>query len=61
MINGRHKHALVRYGDYVYALGGISEKGKSTEKCERYSITEDRWEGIAGMTEKRNSMGSCAA
>ena len=47
MLSARHKHALVRLDDCVYAMGGIGQNGKTTELCERYSIKQDKWEAIA--------------
>ena len=38
MLSARHKHALVRWDDFIYALGGIGQKGKTIDRCERYSI-----------------------
>jgi hypothetical protein len=31
MLSARHKHALVRLDDYVYAMGGIGQNGKTTD------------------------------
>ena len=31
MISARHKHALVRLDDYIYAMGGIGKNGKTTD------------------------------
>lgn len=47
MLSARHKHALVRLDNYVYAMGGIGQNGKTTELCERYSIKQNKWEAIA--------------
>ena len=47
MLSARHKHALVRFDDYIYAVGGIGQNGKTTDLCERYSIKHNKWEAIA--------------
>ena len=41
-------------------MGGLNYTEKILKKCERYSISEDRWDHIADMQEPRKNSSACA-
>jgi hypothetical protein len=47
MHTGRSNHAALYYSQYVYVLGGWSDRLLSA--CERYSCAESRWEVLPAM------------
>lgn len=47
------------YGDYFYVVGGSTGKHKATNKCEMYSIEENKWSDIPMLNEAKFSHSLC--
>jgi len=45
--------------DYIYALGGITDNGKFTSSCERFSLKENKWESIDHLNLETAAHCSC--
>lgn len=53
----RRAHCSVYHEGFVYVFGGLCSDGQ-TKLCERFKISENRWENIASLPEER-SLASC--
>ena len=56
MIQPRYTHTITYLNGYVYCLGGRyygKEKEGVLKHCERYKLSENKWEKIDDMIEKR--------
>lgn len=49
MLMGRRNFGCCQYGGYVYAIGGVVKGGGLTKTCERYDITNNKWEQIPNL------------
>lgn len=57
MLVPRSSHCLCYLDGYIYAIGGISNQSKFTQKCERFNLISKTWEPIADLN--RNAVASC--
>ena len=57
----RYDHCVAYVDDYVYAIGGRGMNGISQKTCERYSVSRNVWEPIAGMNYQRSALTCCAS
>lgn len=51
MLTERSSHGTACLGNYVYVVGGLRYLNLSTTECERYNLTEQRWEMIGPLIE----------
>lgn len=55
LLQSRYTHSLAHCGNHVYAIGGRSINGV-LDGCERFSISQNKWEPIARLNQKRCTM-----
>ena len=56
LLYGRSNHWALYYFDHIYVIAGCDQNNKFTNKCERFSLTTQTWETIAGTNETRDSV-----
>ena len=45
--------------DYIYAVGGFTNQGTSTQLVERFNVQQNRWEMVAPLTTPRFAHAAC--
>ena len=59
MIVGRSGHAMAYMNGHIYVVGGFSEEGEFSDKCERYNIRQNFWTPIASTKLRSNNSACC--
>ena len=60
MITKRGCFSAVFHEGLVFVFGGLNYAEKVLRKCERYNISDNRWDAIADMNEPRKNSSACA-
>jgi hypothetical protein len=60
MLDKRVHHALVWMGGFIYAVGGVLEDGRLTDRCEIFDPKRKKWKRIAAMKTARKNPSLCA-
>ncbi|OMJ95066.1 hypothetical protein SteCoe_1603 [Stentor coeruleus] len=59
MNSKRYKHAQIALGSFVYAIGGVSQKGR-LKSVERLCLDSFKWKKIGQMNCQRENPGACS-
>ena len=59
MITKRGCFSAVFHEGYVFVFGGLNYTEKILKKCERFSVSDNKWEPIADMGEPRKNSSAC--
>ena len=59
MLLGRSGHSMVYMNGHIFVVGGFSEEQEFSERCEKYSISQNTWTPIASMNIRSNNPGVC--
>ena len=60
LLYGRSNHWALLHSSHIYVIAGCDQNNKFTNKCERFSLTTQTWQMIAGTNETRDSVSAVA-